>query len=112
MNQLGNMISPQHMYALHIFVFLPVVYQPLWLVFSVLNILFKQNKGQQSCVHILWDILYLTQSAAEVSHTMPASKVHGANMGPTWTLSSPSVPHAGPMNLAIRDAPLAYDAYV
>ena len=29
-------------------------------------------------------------------------KVHGANMGPTWVLSSPDGPHVGPMNLAIR----------
>ena len=34
---------------------------------------------------------------------VPESKVHGANMGPTWVLSAPDGPHAGPMNLAIRD---------
>ena len=33
----------------------------------------------------------------------PDSKVHGANMGPTWVLSAPDEPHVGPMNLAIRD---------
>ena len=32
----------------------------------------------------------------------PDSKVHGANMGPTWALSVPGGPHVGPMNLAIR----------
>ena len=32
----------------------------------------------------------------------PDSKVHGANMGPTWVLSAPDGPHDGPMNLAIR----------
>ena len=31
----------------------------------------------------------------------PDSKVHGANMDPTWVLSAPSGPHVGPMNLAI-----------
>ena len=31
----------------------------------------------------------------------PDSKVHGANMGPTWVLSAPSGPHVGLMNLAI-----------
>ena len=31
------------------------------------------------------------------------SKVHGANMGPTWGLSTPDGPHVGPMNLAIRE---------
>ena len=36
--------------------------------------------------------------------TTPDSKIHGANMGPTWVLSAPDGPHVGPMNLAIRDA--------
>ena len=31
----------------------------------------------------------------------PDSKVHGANMGPTWVLSAPDEPHVGLMNLAI-----------
>ena len=35
--------------------------------------------------------------------TTPDSKVHGANMGPTWVLSAPDGPHVGPMNLAIWD---------
>ena len=35
--------------------------------------------------------------------TIPDSKVHVANMGPTWVLSAPDEPHVGPMNLAIRD---------
>ena len=32
----------------------------------------------------------------------PESKVHGANMGPTWVLLTPDWPHVGSMNLAIR----------
>ena len=36
----------------------------------------------------------------------PDSKVHGANMGPTWVLSAPDGPHDGPTNLAIREADL------
>ena len=32
----------------------------------------------------------------------PDSKVHGANMGPTWVLSAPDGPHVGPMSLAIK----------
>ena len=32
----------------------------------------------------------------------PDSKVHGANMAPTWVLSAPDGPHVGPMNLANR----------
>ena len=31
----------------------------------------------------------------------PDSKVHGANMGPTWDLSASGEPHVGLMNLAI-----------
>ena len=31
----------------------------------------------------------------------PASKVHGANMGPIWGRQDPGGPHAGPINFAI-----------
>ena len=34
------------------------------------------------------------------------SKVHVANMGPTWVLSAPGGPHIGSMNLAITVASL------
>ena len=37
------------------------------------------------------------------TYKIPDSKVHGANMGPTWVLPAPDGPHVGPMNLAIRD---------
>ena len=37
-----------------------------------------------------------------VLYYYPDSKVHGANMGPTWVMSAPDGPHVGPMNLAIR----------
>ena len=33
----------------------------------------------------------------------PDSKVHGANMGPTWRQQDPSGPHVGSMNFAIRE---------
>ena len=42
-----------------------------------------------------WLVLRLT-------HVFADSKVHGANMGPTWVLSAPDGPPVGPMNLAIR----------
>ena len=38
----------------------------------------------------------------------PDSKVHGANMGPTWVLSAPDVPHDDPMNLAIRECNISH----
>ena len=34
--------------------------------------------------------------------TIPNSKVHGPNMGPTWVLSAPDGSHVGPMNFAPR----------
>ena len=34
---------------------------------------------------------------------VPDSKVHGADMGPTWDRQDPSGPHVGPMNFAIWD---------
>ena len=34
----------------------------------------------------------------------PESKVHGANIGPTWVLSATDGPHVGPMNLAVLGA--------
>ena len=37
-----------------------------------------------------------------VLYAFPDSKIHRANMGPTWVLSSPDGHHIGPMNLAIR----------
>ena len=33
----------------------------------------------------------------------PDSKVHGANMGPTWVLLAPGGPRVGPMNFAIGE---------
>ena len=37
-----------------------------------------------------------------MAYGVPDSKVHGANMGPTWVLSALDGPHCGPMNFAIR----------
>ena len=48
-----------------------------------------------------WEMIYNNQ--VHLHHDIPDSKVHGANMGPTWVLSSPGGPHVGPMNLPIWD---------
>ena len=45
----------------------------------------------------------LSRYRENMPSTIPDSKVHGANTGPTWVLSAPDGPHVGPMNLAIRD---------
>ena len=36
-----------------------------------------------------------------LAHRFPDSKVHGANMGPTWGRQDPGGPHVGPMNFAL-----------
>ena len=46
--------------------------------------------------------LFISALTAEVWNNFPDSKVHGANMGPTWALSVPDGPHVDPMNLVIR----------
>ena len=53
------------------------------------------------------DTMHFARLPDQEWYVIPDSKVHGANMGPTWVLSSPGGPHGGPMNLAIWDV---YDA--
>ena len=48
---------------------------------------------------LIWSNLFIIKWHGT---TVPESKVHGTNMGPTWVLSAPDGPHFGPMNLAIR----------
>ena len=48
---------------------------------------------------MLLDLTDDTSALVEVIY--PDSKVHGANMGPTWVLSAPDGLNVGPMNLAI-----------
>ena len=56
---------------------------------------------------VMWWLQWLFPSLCLLQrlheHKMyPDSKVHGANMGPTWVLLAPNEPHVGPINLAIR----------
>ena len=53
---------------------------------------------------VISQFVWLSKQKSEASHTLPDSKVHVANMGPTWVLSAPEWLYVGPMNLAIRDA--------
>ena len=41
----------------------------------------------------------------------PDSKIHGANLRPTWVLSAPDGPHVGPMNLAVWVKHMAQSKY-
>ena len=59
------------------------------------------SDDQVVCVYVYFPKLY--SSPESTINDIPDSKVHGANMGPTWVLSAPDEPHVGPMNLAIRD---------
>ena len=51
-------------------------------------------------IKILWGYVHSTKRNRLDT---PDSKVHGANMGPTWVLSAPDGPHVGSMNLVIRN---------
>ena len=50
-----------------------------------------------------WEQLYRQRYDIHTIYANPDSKVHRANVGPTWVLSAPDGPHVGPMNLAIRE---------
>ena len=41
----------------------------------------------------------------------PDSKIHGANLRPTWVLSAPDGPHVGPINLAVWVKHMAQSKY-
>ena len=59
----------------------------------------------ERCEHIVTETLASIHLAAN-RRTLD-SKVHEANMGPTWVLSSPGGFHVGPMNLAIWDVKIS-----
>ena len=62
-------------------------------------------------IYICFYTVYVTCSVESSYHgrmgqwinfcVYPNSKVHGANMGPTWGRQGPGRPHVGPMNLVI-----------
>ena len=70
----------------------------------IASVLTGQSVKQSWRIYRCWSakLWYLQHNS--VQDTIPDSKVHGANMGPTWVLSAPDGPHVGPMNLAIRDS--------
>ena len=54
---------------------------------------------QQSCWHMAISMCSFHIKGAPI----PDSKVHGADMGPTWGRQDPGGTHVGPMNCAIWD---------
>ena len=74
------------------------IYQSILLL--LLDIWFKFgliNKSRQICFN------ESGVSVMTVAREGPDSKVHGANVGPSWGRQDPSGPHVGPMNFAIWD---------
>ena len=79
---------------------------------------YRDKVSRESCPYSSLDVLPLRPPGlyGEINHVywegignkqhsdkaIPDTKVHGANMGPTWVLSAPDGPHVCPMNLAIR----------
>ena len=58
------------------------------------------TRQQRHSVEYTWQHFF---KCSWITSVTPDSKIHGANMGPTWVLSAPDGPHVGPMNLGIRD---------
>ena len=69
-------------------------------VSNVIAVLLDVHHQYEQCHSYMCPFMY----SINVDNVTPDSKVHGANMGPTWVLSAPDGPHVGPMNLAIRDS--------
>ena len=69
-----------------------------------LQSLWKQSVVAQSCTkqHGIIPMMLASGSSSGLGlDYSPDSKVHGANMGPTWVLSAPDGPHVGPITIAI-----------
>ena len=82
------------------------------IVCDMTTILFRGDEWTESISHELCADFALGCNWAQIDLPIafrvatqaqsPDSKVHGANMGPTWVLSAPGGPHVGPINLVIR----------
>ena len=71
-------------------------------LYQRLNCLFSLRCILITIVWIMWINTLARMYIYNHCIPSPQSKVHGANMGPTWVLSAPDGPHVGPRNLAIR----------
>ena len=76
----------------------------VWMSFEMLSIMpYRYNlENLGSGAHCAQEEAPLRGRDPAENTEYPASKVHGANMGPTWVLSAPDGLHVGPMNLALR----------
>ena len=68
----------------------------MWKEFQCHDIIMGSYSYKRHCKQI-------SNNNHKYTNIIPDSKVHGANMVPTWVLSAPDGPHVGPMNIAISD---------
>ena len=52
---------------------------------------------------LLFITMYVIKIQQNEAASNPYSKIHRANMGPTWVLSAPDGPQVGPMKLVILE---------
>ena len=64
----------------------------------------KYSIPKSSCTDPVTNPSSWAPGASYTNRGYPVSKVHGANMGPTWVRQDPGGPHVGPMNLALWDS--------
>ena len=72
-----------------------------WRLFNVDRYTCKENKTMYVYIYINSTLSWI--SAWDIIDGNPNSKVHVANIGPTWVLSAPDGPQVGPMNLTIME---------
>ena len=60
---------------------------------NLYDVKWKRERHHSAVTRVLWCL--------KSPKNRPDSKVHGANMGPTWGRQDPGGPHVAPMNLAI-----------
>ena len=72
------------------------------------DVIMSSMASQTSNLTIVYSTVCLVKSQIKENikapRHCPDSKVHGANLGPTWVLWVPDGPHVGPMDFVIRVA--------
>ena len=82
----------------------------LLFLFDILNVFYSTGEYwyclKPRAMSLKGNPLYLSSNLKKkkdvFEHSLD-SKVHGANMGPTWVMSAPCWPHVGPMKLVISE---------
>ena len=66
---------------------------------------YRYHEWPTFCRPHIWCVFVKDKTCISINNywDIPDSKVHGANMGPTWVLSAADGSHGGPTNLAVRD---------